>query len=182
MQSLDREIAIDAAANCAEATALADRKYDLIVLDLGLPDRSGLGALTAVQQAFPDTPVCVLSADENSATVQGALALGAMGYITKSSTSDVTGQAIELVLAGGKYLPEEALEDAENHGSVERLTPRQMDVLRRLAKGMPNKVIARELNISESTCKLHLSEIYRKLNVENRVKLLLYVLREGLRF
>ena len=181
LRKLDRQIRVDEAGDCAEAIAHADRQYDLIVLDMKLPGLNGLDALAAIREAFPATRVCVLSGDEDPDLVHRAIEQGAMGYITKSSTSEVIIQALRLVLADSVYLPEKVLRAAPDRGRIEGLTARQMDVVRRLVEGKPNKIIAQELDISESTCKLHVSDILRKLDLDNRVQLVIHFAKQGLR-
>jgi DNA-binding NarL/FixJ family response regulator len=177
----DDEIKVDHAGSCAEALALTARCYDLIILDMIMPGVHGLDAVSAVREAFPATRLVVLSAEGTPEFVHRALDRGAMGYILKSSTSKVLRQSIRLVLEGYVCLPEMVKKAAPEVDPFGGLTPRQMDVFRRLIEGKPNKVIQDELSISESTCKLHVSDILRKLNVPNRVQLLIQFSKQGLR-
>lgn len=177
----DNEIKVDHAGSCTEAIALAGRRYDLIILDMVMPGVHGLDAVSAVREAFPATRLVVLSAEGTAEVVHRALDRGAMGYILKSSTSKVLRQSIRLVLEGYVCLPEIVKKAAPKVDPFDGLTPRQMDVFRRLIEGKPNKVIQDELAISESTCKLHVSDILRKLKVPNRVQLLIQFSKQGLR-
>jgi len=135
-------------------------------------------------------PVIVLSGTEDSSAIRHVLDLGVQGYIPKSSSPDVILNAVRLVVGGGIYVPPEAMKAAatvapafamNGHGgdgltTKERLatvlTDRQIDVLKLLAKGRPNKLIARELGISEGTVKIHLAAIFRALHVRNRLEAL----------
>jgi len=132
----------------------------------------------------------VLSGTEDSAAIRHVLDLGVQGYILKSSPPEVILSAVRLVVGGGIYVPPEAMRAAAStttpffattNGSdglttKERLatvlTERQIDVLKLLAKGRPNKLIARELGISEGTVKIHLAAIFRALHVRNRLEAL----------
>ncbi|MGA7438374.1 MAG: response regulator transcription factor [Luteibacter sp.] len=135
-------------------------------------------------------PVIVLSGTEDPAAIRHVLDLGVQGYIPKSSPPDVILNAVRLVVGGGIYVPPEAMKAASASPMVpafataggdglttkERLatvlTDRQIDVLKLLAKGRPNKLIARELGISEGTVKIHLAAIFRALHVRNRLEAL----------
>ncbi|MGF6494448.1 DNA-binding NarL/FixJ family response regulator [Luteibacter sp. 621] len=135
-------------------------------------------------------PVIVLSGTEDPAAIRHVLDLGVQGYIPKSSPPDVILNAVRLVVGGGIYVPPEAMKAAstttltpafalaggDGLTTKERLatvlTDRQIDVLKLLAKGRPNKLIARELGISEGTVKIHLAAIFRALHVRNRLEAL----------
>ncbi len=134
--------------------------------------------------------VIVLSGNDDSAAIRHVLDLGVQGYILKSSPPEVILSAVRLVVGGGIYVPPEAMKAAAStttpfytatNGSdglttTERLakvlSDRQIDVLKLLAKGRPNKLIARELGISEGTVKIHLAAIFRALHVRNRLEAL----------
>lgn len=191
LRGLDPDLQVDEAGNCAQAIALAGRHdYDLILLDLKMPGLAGLGALAAVREAFPGSPVVVLSGEEDPRIVRQAIEKGAMGFIPKSSTSSVMIQALRLVLAQGVYLPPGALdapdgpapaEPVGGNDTIAGLSGRQMEVLRRVIQGKPNKVIARELAISEGTVKAHLSAVLRALKARNRTEIVFAAAKQGLR-
>lgn len=193
LRDLDPDLHVDEAGSCSEATGLAGGgDYDLILLDLRMPGLAGLNALAAVRETFPVSPVVVLSAEQDSRIVRQAIEKGAMGFIPKSSTSSVMLQALRLVLAHGVYLPPHALDAATSspgedlgqladHVAIEGLTDRQMAVLRRVVQGKPNKVIARELAISEGTVKAHLSSVLRALKARNRTEVVFAAAKLGLR-
>ena len=151
---------------------------ELVLLDLGMPGIDGLAGLRLVRARNPAVPVVILSGSEEPADMRQALAAGALGFIPKSSTSQVMLNALRLVLSGGMYLPPSYLERAQSlrvpltASSVDSLglTPRQLDVLRLLAQGHSNKEIARVLQLAEGTVKLHISAILRALRVDNRTR------------
>jgi DNA-binding NarL/FixJ family response regulator len=196
LRSLDAALEVDEAGTCAKALEhAAVRSYDLVLLDLKMPGLDGLDALAALREALPAAPLVVLSGEDNPAVVRAAIERGAMGFIPKSSTPEVLIQALRLVLAQGVYLPRTVL-DAADPGSapdstasrattdgtaLSGLTPRQMDVLRCVIQGKSNKVIARELDVSEGTVKAHLSSVLRSLGAHNRTEAVFAAAKLGLR-
>jgi len=196
LRSLDADLEMDEASNAAQALELvAARSYELVLLDLRMPGLNGMDALAALRAAVPGTPLVVLSAEDDPDVVRAAIEGGAMGFIPKSSMPEVLIQALRLVLAHGVYLPPAALEavhrvpapspSALRSGPGDNippgLTPRQMDVLRCVIKGQTNKVIARELDLSEGTVKAHLSAVFLTLGAHNRTEAVYAAAKLGLR-
>lgn len=146
---------------------------DLLLLDLDMPGAHGLDTVREVRRRAPQLPVAVVSAEQHSGTAAALLALGVAGFIPKSDPSGVIVSAVRLMLAGGVYVPPHLLQGyasstpptaAETGG----LTARQVGVLRLLVQGKSNKVIARELGVTEGTVKVHLLAVFRMLDVRNR--------------
>jgi DNA-binding NarL/FixJ family response regulator len=153
---------IHTAQNAAEAEAcLRQHDFDLILLDLRLPDVAGLELLQRWQQQGRMTPVAILSASDSNLDAQAALAAGALGFIPKSANSDDLRQAVTRVLLG-ETLP------APGAGEKPPLTPRQLQILLLLADGLPNKAISRQLGVSEDTIKTHLKTLFQELDVHTR--------------
>lgn len=162
------------------------KDFDLILTDLAMPGAHWLEAIEKIHKDLPDTPIIILSAVFDKEIVQKTLDIGAAGYIPKTSSRDIIISAVNLVLSGGVYIPAELLYNSEQSEldilkSVENLTsnqdtkgdasilsPRQIDVLKLIAKGESNKQIAFELGLSEGTVKLHVTAILKVLNVYNR--------------
>ncbi len=148
---------------------------DLALIDLNMPGMNGVAGLRRLRELLPTLPMVVASGQEDAATIRAVLAAGAVGFIPKSERSDMLLNALRMVLAGGVYVPLRSLGDASGMASPARataadLTPRQRDVLRALSRGQPNKLIARELGLTEGTVKIHIAAILRALQVRNRTE------------
>jgi DNA-binding NarL/FixJ family response regulator len=193
---LDRQAEVVQAADLNEAfSRIAERpEFALVMLDLGLPGCTGVQALERFRERFPAVPVVVYSGASDAASIHAALELGAMGYIPKASRQEVLIGAIRLVLSGGIYVPLEALKHRDVPPPLAApvaaaapspaelgLSPRQFEVLALLLKGLPNKLIARKLDISENTTKIHVSAVYQRLGVATRTQALIAANRLGLR-
>ncbi len=156
---------------------------DLVLLDLALPGARGLDLLAQLRRDFPLLPIVVLSATHDRATVGAAMAAGAQGYVAKTSTPDELLDAVRTVLCGGRSVTSRIVSSGPEFGSVSGhslgLTHRQADVLRLLAQGKPNKLICRDLCLSEGTVKVHVSAILKALNVRSRAQAIAELSRRG---
>ena len=167
----------------AAACALPSQGFDLVLLDYHLPGVAGLGALQAVKAHFEATPVCMQSAEAAPQRVREVIEAGAAGFIPKSYRLDEIEAALRVVLRHRVYLPAEFLmADAATRTSEgellpreemarfleTELSPRQRQVLALAVRGVPIKLISRELGIAEGTVKVHLSMVYRALGARNR--------------
>jgi DNA-binding NarL/FixJ family response regulator len=161
------------------AQAAAHPDLDLVLADLYMPGMGGHEGIAEFRNQFPDTPLVIMTASESRADARRALASGALGYVLKSSPSHVMLDALIRVLDGGIYVPliMEGDEQTDDPISVMplskqgiRLTTRQLEVLKLLLQGKPNKIIARELDLSEGTVKIHVAAIFRALGVTNRTE------------
>lgn len=169
--------------------------YDCILLDLRLPDAAGFDGLSSVRELRPDLPVVVMSGDIERETILQCLDLGAVGYIPKTLQADVIMNALRMIVSGHIYVPHElvtvgrlhvhdpirarrpACPDPRKLG----LTERQIDVLRLILRGLPNKLICRELELAEGTVKVHVSAVLRALGVRNRTQAVIAASQMGLR-
>lgn len=193
LRRLDPDVEFLEAGTLAEALewVAAPEAINLLLLDLGLPDGTGVEAIRAVHEHRPGLPVVVLSAQDDRETVMSAIAAGAAGYVPKASSADVMLAGLRVVLGHGVYLPPSARTDEVPQPDVPDalatdptvdLTPRQRQVLRLILRGMPIKAIARALDISTSTVKAHTAVILRALNVTTRTQAVVEAARLGLRF
>lgn len=195
LKRLDDQVTAVEASSCAEAFSCLSKhaNIELILLDVGLPDMSGLEGISVIRERHPGIPIVVLSSQEDRASVLQALDSGAMGYIPKTSSSDVMISALQLILANGIYLPPVALMGgpitpsaavarSDKRPSDLGLSPRQSEVLFLILQGKPSKMICRELNLSASTVKAHTSAVLRALNVTTRTQAVIAAGKLGLRF
>ena len=186
------------AADCKQAMTLvgSHADFELIFLDLGLPDGDGFAVLEELRKSNPAIGVVVLSATKDRESVTRALRLGAVGFIPKSGTRPVMLGAIQLILAGGIYVPPEVLGPQEEQRPVLTtfqprsvtkaaspadlgLTARQIDVLSLMMQGRSNKVICRELDIAEQTVKTYVTAILKALSVANRTEVVIAANERG---
>lgn len=181
LASLSDSIVLLEAADASQVHAILDVEpaLDLAIVDLRMPGADGIDWIKSLRTRYPSLPLLVISATEDSSLVRALIGCGVAGFIPKSDSPAVILQAVRLVLAGGTYAPLRLLSDpmlaspsdAGRAGpTMAGLTPRQREVLGQLARGLPNKRIARELGLSESTVKVHLLAIYRVLAVRNRTE------------
>lgn len=184
LKELDADLSLLQAANLSAALKVAETHSDihLALLDLNMPEMDGARGLMQFREQFPKLPTVIVSASDDLLAVRAVLAAGARGFIHKSTAPQVMLSALRLVLAGGVYIPSYALGEARGADGASPkktlsvaggLTTRQLEVLRLLAAGKPNKLIARELDLSEGTVKIHLSAIFRVLEVNNRTEAVL---------
>lgn len=155
------------------AAVAGGREFNLVLLDLNLPGATGLSCLSAIRRTAPTTPIVVVSAVGDPKIMQDVIMAGASAFIPKSAPGQVLINALRVILAGGTYMPTgivAALRSADGAAARNELTLRQRRVLELLATGLSNKRIARELGISEITVKAHVTAIFRKLGVVNRVQ------------
>jgi DNA-binding NarL/FixJ family response regulator len=159
---------------------------ELILLDLGLPDRDGFETLAELGERYPTISVVVHSAHQDRDRVMKALDLGALGFIPKSAQREVMLSAFNLIFSGGIYIPPEILNRREPAPTVAQsgpalpkrsvsaadlgLTERQMEVLALMMQGKSNKAICRVLELAEPTVKIHVSAILKALKVANRTE------------
>lgn len=161
----------------AEASIQAEGPPDAVVLDLNLPDVAGIEGVVSLCNKVPRGTVTVISSEIEPSIVSSVLAAGARGYISKSLPRAEMVDAFRRMWAGETILPDgfeqEAAEDEEMTALIQNfatLTPQQMNILRQICRGRPNKIISYELSITEATVKTHIAAIMHKINVRNRTQ------------
>lgn len=161
---------------------LANDSVDLVLLDLNLPGEGGLSFLARLKEREQLLPILVLSASEDRSDIEQAMEMGARGFISKAANGDQLQEAINRVLKGFTYLPADfrSMPSYQDRAKAMGITPRQLDVLRLLAKGLPNKSICKELGLTSETVKSHLKAIYGRLNVHNRTACVLAATELGI--
>ncbi len=189
---LNPGIEVDEATSAEQALEFLARgiPFTLALIDLNLPGADGMSLLATVRRDRPEVPMVVLSGNDSRETVIAAIEAGAMGFISKRSSTAVLVGAVQLVLAGGIYIPPQALAAREAVQRNEQstvlaadigLTQRQAEILALLVQGKPNKLICRALGISDSTVKAHISSVLRILGVDNRTEAVIKIGRLGVR-
>jgi DNA-binding NarL/FixJ family response regulator len=174
------------AANGAEAVELCRAiAPDVVLMDLEMPVLDGIDATRAILAELPATVVLVLTSFSDRRRITGALEAGAVGYLLKDASADEVVRGIRTAAGGGSPLDPRAarsLLEAQNAPDpLAGISPREREVLVLLLDGLPNKLIARRLGISEKTVKSHLTSIFRAIGVTDRVQAVLWVERQGLR-
>jgi DNA-binding NarL/FixJ family response regulator len=153
---------------------------DVTLMDLRLPDMSGIDAMRAIRAEFPDARIVMLTTFEGDVEIQRALEAGARGYLLKSMPPKELLEGIRQVHAGRKRIPPEIAAQLAEHYSEDPLTPREVEVLRHVAAGDRNKDIAARLAISEETVKVHVKHLMEKLAATDRTQAVSIALRRGI--
>ena len=189
---LGRDVSLQVVGDAADAgqaqRRAAELQPDLILLDNHLPGVNGVDALPALRQAAPGARIMMLTVSEDEADLAAALRAGASGYLLKNMEGDALLVAIQRVMRGASVVaeemtdklvaayrgaaspPAEPAEAAAPASPIEQLSPRERDILRGIARGASNKEIARELGIAETTVKIHVQHVLRKLGFSSRVQ------------
>jgi len=186
LQQLADEVEILDSGNFTEAMELVreNPELDLALLDLNMPDSEGVPSLQLFHQRFPNIPMVVVSGSDSRSDMEDVMNMGAMGFISKMSSSKVMLSALRMVLEGGIYVPPQLLQQAianmdagisqtdkrSLRASKYGLTPRQLDVMKLIGAGLSNKGISEKLELAEGTVKIHVAAIYQALHVNSRVE------------
>ncbi len=169
------------AGNGAEAIERFEHhRPDVTLMDLQMPVLSGIDAITRITAQAPNARLIVLTTYRGDVQAVRALKAGARGYLLKSSLIDELLTAIRTIHAGQRYIPAEVAQDIAIHAAEEPLSAREIDILALVATGKANKMVARELDVSEQTVKAHLRTIFQKLGVQDRTQAVTTALRRGI--
>ena len=176
----DMEVVAEAV-NGLQAIELYEKhKPDLVLLDSRMPLKDGVQAAKEIQDRHPAARILMLTAFDGDEDIYKALAAGAQGYVLKSSTGEQLVPALRAVAAGDSWMPEEVASRLAKRKEFEPLTPRELEVLHELAKGLANKQIADVMNISQHTAKGYLKTILTKLHVADRTEAVTVAIQRGL--
>ena len=186
LESAFENASFSLAHDAAEVFYLLTQKsnYDIALVDLKMPGMEGFVFLRRLCDDYPALTVAVISGSDDPATIKKVISLGASGFIPKSVSEETLVNAVSLILRGDVYLPTHVLKNAEQtcadeqtpelpvdlQNTYEALTERQREILLLLGDGRSNKEIARRLDLSENTVKVHVSSILRTLNLRNRTQ------------
>jgi DNA-binding NarL/FixJ family response regulator len=177
---------VGAATNGEEAVALVhERTPDVVLMDLEMPVLDGIEATRRIKGERPEVAVVVLTSFSDRERILGALDAGAVGYLLKDAEPDELARAIRAAARGEAPLDPKAARTllVAHRGAVtaaETLSEREREVLTMVAQGLPNKVIAQRLEISEKTVKAHLTSVFRRIGVSDRTQAALWAERHGL--
>ena len=199
LHQLGEDIEIFEAPTCEDACTLFEQghDFDLVLLDLGLPGTGGMACLSIMRKTFPSMPVVIVSAFDDTATINRALAKGASGFVPKAYSSVRLIAALNQVLEGQIFRPEPKL---LTESTINRLpavlfspkhelalvtqyglTPRQIETLAGIVHGKSNSEIAAQLDVSDGTIKLHITAIFKALGVKNRTQAVLAVVNRKIK-
>ena len=169
------------ASNGREAVEAFRRlRPDVTLMDLRMPDMSGIEAITAIRGEFPNARIIVLTTYAGDAQAAAALKAGAAGYLLKNLVRKELLETIRAVHSGKRRVPPEIATEIAEHVADDALTGREIEVLRRVAAGKSNKLIAAELDISEGTVKTHMKSILPKLDASDRTHAVMIALKRGI--
>jgi len=180
-----------------------DTSFDLVITDLAMPGANWLDAINKIHQLLPETPIIIISAVFDKEILQQTLDIGVSGYIPKTASNNLIISAINLVLAGGVYIPHELMYSNKQSASTQEkeylaplktlekltsapsehtqksLTNRQIEIIKCIAEGLSNKQIAYKLSLTEGTIKVHITVILKILNVKNRTSAVIEAAKRG---
>lgn len=181
LESQEDMTLVSQASNGREAVENFRRlRPDVTLMDLRMPDMSGIEAITAIRGEFPDARIIVLTTYAGDAQAAAALKAGAAGYLLKNLVRKELLETIRAVHSGKRRVPPEIATEIAEHVADDELTGREVEVLRRVAAGKSNKLIAAELDISEGTVKTHMKSILPKLDASDRTHAVMIALKRGI--
>ena len=168
------------AANAKEAIEqFKQHRPDITLMDLRLPDLSGISAVATIRTDFPEARIIMLTTFEGDVDIQRALLAGARGYLLKNTLLEDLVEVIRKVHSGRKHLPNEVAQTLAEHFASDSLTERELEVLQRIAQGNRNRDIGESLSISEETVKVHIKHIMDKLGAKDRTQAVVIGIRRG---
>jgi DNA-binding NarL/FixJ family response regulator len=169
------------AANGKDAIRLfREHRPDVTLMDLRMPDMSGIDVLAALLAEFPGARIMMLTTFEGDVEIQRSLAAGARGYALKTTAPAELIEMVRQIHAGRKRIPQEVAAQLAEHVADEPLTAREIDVLRHVAGGNRNRDIAELLSISEETVKVHVKHLMEKLGARDRTAAVAIAVRRGI--
>jgi DNA-binding NarL/FixJ family response regulator len=155
-------------------------KPDLVLMDLCMPIKDGIQATAEIRRQFPGARILMLTTFDGDEDIHRALQAGAQGYLLKNSTGDSLIPALRAVAAGQRWIPKEVAGRLNARKLFDELTPREIQVLQQLSRGMANREIAEALAISEHTVKDHLKNILGKLHADDRTEAVTKAISRGI--
>jgi DNA-binding NarL/FixJ family response regulator len=176
----DMQLVAQAATGAQAIEEFRQHRPDVTLMDLRLPDLSGIDAMIAIRAEFPEARIVMLTTFEGDVEIQRALAAGARGYVLKSMPPKELAESVRQVHAGKRRVPADVAAHLAEHMGEELLTEREREVLRHIASGSRNREIGVRLLISEETVKVHVKHIMEKLGASDRTQAVTIALRRGI--
>jgi DNA-binding NarL/FixJ family response regulator len=176
---LDMILVGEAASGKEAVECYRELRPDVVLMDLNLPGMSGIDAMQAILKEFPAARIVVLTAYRGDVQALHAFRAGAVGYLLKNMLRKELLDTIRIVVSGRKRIPDEVAVELGRHSLDDELTERELEVLRKVAKGTPNKLIAAELALAEPTVKSHLKNIFQKLGANDRTHAVTIAISRG---
>jgi DNA-binding NarL/FixJ family response regulator len=176
----DIQLVAEASTGRDAVEAFRNSRPDVTLMDLRMPDMNGIEAIIAIRGEFPDARIIVLSTYSGDVQVAGALKAGARAYLLKTNVNKELLATIRAVHAGQKRIPAEVAASLAEHAGEDQLTEREVEVLRLIAAGNPNKEIAAQLQLAEDTVKRHVTNILSKLGANDRTHAVTTALKRGI--
>ncbi len=187
------EVVADVGSGSEGVKIINDEQLDIVLLDMRMPEMDGISVLKLIKDTHPDLPVAMLTTSSDESDLVGALRNGAQGYLLKDMEPDDLVVALRDIISGKTVVAPDlapvlaSAVQGDNHEKAEKedpfavLTPREFEILTLLAEGQSNKVIARNLGISDGTVKLHVKAILRKLNISSRITAAVMAVEHGVK-
>ncbi|HWD94178.1 MAG TPA: response regulator transcription factor [Verrucomicrobiae bacterium] len=176
----DLEVVGEAVDGAQAVTAFDKHKPDLVLMDLRMPVKDGVSATAEIRAKHPNARVLMLTTFDGDTDIHRAMQAGAQGYVLKNTTGDKLIPALRAVAAGQRWIPKEIATRLASRNLFEELTPRELQVLEQMAKGLANKEIADVLKITGHTVKDHLKSILGKLHVSDRTEAVTVAIQRGI--
>jgi DNA-binding NarL/FixJ family response regulator len=176
----DLEVVGEAVDGVQAVSAFEKHRPDLVLMDLRMPVKDGVWATTEIKSKHPNARVLMLTTFDGDTDIHRAIEAGAQGYVLKNSTGDKLIPALRAVAAGQQWIPKEIATRLASRNLFEDLTPRELQVLEQMAKGLANKEIADVLKITGHTVKDHLKSILGKLHVADRTEAVTVAIQRGI--
>jgi len=176
----DMEVVGEAADGFQAVELFRKLNPDLVLMDLRMPMKDGIAATREIKTKHPNARVLMLTTYDGDTDIHRAIQAGAQGYVLKNSTGDKLIPALRAVAAGEKWIPKEIASRLASRRLFEELTPRELQVLQQMARGLANKEIGDVLNITGHTVKDHLKNILGKLRVADRTEAVTVALQRGI--